>query len=416
MPPPDVKNCLSALCEHPDPFLFARIVSSFLHDFNKSHWLATDAIESILEPLVCAASDKLSYQHMISCALLTHLRNNITDSTLFNDSSSKCCVFTPSLGRIKSRLALGSEQAIRQYSDKCNVLERILKFTLTTLKYENTFNVCHPYMSIFENDWDNLLGVVVYCVKNEGEREARILQSDLSEEVHKNAMAVKHLIHPASGGDLETCRSEEGGSGSRVPSILHLVLECMQELLIKGSPTPATPSHAYSCVATVAISRILLALERNDSSHHCSCGSILSQNIRVMLLFYMTAVVEWTLKPLGSIEEFVTKPPVSLSLGLSSAQLCQVCVYARSDDRSTQHLAGSVLQRLVEVEPGAKEGNPQPLHAAMTEHAAALPAELIRNTIFNILARQGKTPGHHGLRVILAWDLQVCEDHADHDV
>ena len=434
-----LQEALVTLCATPVPGVFTRVVSAFLHEFNHTHWLAVDAIEHVLEVLIRVASDKLRHQTKISSSLLTHVHNTLAESSLlFHSSASKSCVFTPSIGRLTSKLTLGSEQSLRQFSNKCDILERILQFALTSLKFENSFQSYHPYRSLFEQDWANLLRVVIYCVQHEDKRaEAQIMHSALSEEVHKHAAVLRPVIY------VDPSVNSVGMSGlnpaddpfspstsSLVPRILHLVLECMHEL-VKSSAACAASS-------VLAIHKILAELGRNDIAHHSRRGSVLSRKIRVMLLFYLNAVTEWLVRPHSNPLDMASNtfsplalPPVCLSRGLTNMQLCQACVYVRSEDRSTQHLAGMFLQRLMDAEPRIQPthsnksksrpclgiASPLLLGTALVAHGeqgqgqgqgqGQLAVRLLRNTIFNVLVRQGERTGLHGLRVILAWELQV---------
>jgi len=401
-----MREAIAALTLHPSPFVFTHTVSAFLHEFNKRHWLATDVIEHVLETLIYVACENHSYQSQLSSALLTHTCNTISDSSLYSSSSSRSCVFIPSLGRVKAKLSLGSEEVMRQFTNKCGILERQLAFVVTTLKFQNSFtSSCHPCQLLFENDIDNLLQVVIFCVthENEGGGGARILQSELLEDVHKNSAAVRSLF----------CTQEES-EGRSVPKLLHLSLECLHELIIGHG------SIEFNCVSSLILDRLLRVLDLNDSALHSRSGSSLSQQIRVMLLFFLNAALHWIIfarnvvdnthdssRKSNTINSSTLKNNSSLLLSLTPLQLCQICVYARSEHRGTQHIAGCILQRLVAAEPMRKVPSKQPLLAeAVSRHSAMQSVQLLRNTIFNVLIQVCNKPGRHGLKTIMAWDLQ----------
>ena len=295
---------------------------------------------------------------------------------------------------------MGSEECLRQFSYKCESLERILKFTLTCLKYENNFDRNRPFQSIFENDWDNLVGIVLFCAKNTGQAVLQIRNSKLSEEVHQNASILRFMIYTSED---ETNDSED--ASCKVADILHLVLECMHELIENSSPKLSSSEYSVETTSALAMRRLLMELDKNESARHNHTTSALSRTIRVTLLFYLSAVTQW-LHEYQYDAEASNRSPVVLTCGLSTAEICQLCVYASSDDRSTQYLAGRIFQKLLEAEP-KRHADLTFLNSALSKHSSNLPLELTRNTIFSMLTRRGHIQGHHGLKVILAWELQV---------
>lgn len=425
------RKSIATLSLHPSPFVFAHTLTAFLHEFNKCHWLSTEAIEHVLETLIRVAVDKHSYQPQLSCALLTHVRNSISDSSLFSDSlSSQCCVFTPSVGMEKARLSLGSEQVARQFVNKCHILERQLGFALSTLKYQNSFESCHPCQFLFERDLDNLLCVVEFCVKHERGGAAQVLQSELSAGVFKNAAAVKHLF----------C-SEAEAEGRAVPRLLQLVLACLQQLtsphVASGRSGGGRGGVEPGCAALLVVDRVLQALRRVDSSQHCRSGSTLAPKLREMLLLCLAAATHWALgadAPGSQGSEGSSSTPLRVSsvlFGLSPDSLGQLCSYVGSAHRGTQHLSGAVLLLLLQAEEeargvvagmvagmmggagagagavGARPPSRLLTGAAVAAHGARLPLLLARSTVFNLLVRVDTKAGRHNLSTILAWDLQV---------